>query len=105
MAITQGLCSNSFKKELLEGVHNFTVAGDTIKIALYTDAANLDSTTTAYTASGEVSDAGTNYTAGGETLTKVRRNVGFSNFYGSGCAYLQLDPSKQSHNGFGLWCK
>jgi hypothetical protein len=70
MAITQGLC-NSFKKELLEGLHNFTTAGDTIKIALYTDAANLDSTTTVYTTSGEVSDAGTNYTAGGETLTKV----------------------------------
>jgi hypothetical protein len=70
MAITQGLC-NSFKKELLEGLHDFTTAGDTIKVALYTDSANLDSTTTVYTTSGEVSDAGTNYTAGGETLTKV----------------------------------
>ncbi|NCW67448.1 MAG: hypothetical protein EBV86_02600 [Marivivens sp.] len=68
MAITQGLC-NSFKKELLEGLHNFSVAGDTIKIALYTDAANLDSTTTVYTTTGEIS--GTNYSAGGKSLTNV----------------------------------
>lgn len=68
MAITQGLC-NSFKRQLLEGVHDFT--GDVIKIALFTDAADLDSSTTAYTTSGEVSDAGTNYTAGGETLTNI----------------------------------
>tara|TARA_R110000787_G_scaffold89826_4_gene190043 strand:- start:406 stop:837 length:432 start_codon:yes stop_codon:yes gene_type:complete len=70
MAITQALC-NSFKKELLEGLHNFSVAGDVIKIALYTSSADLGATTTAYTTSGEVSDAGTNYTAGGETLASV----------------------------------
>jgi hypothetical protein len=39
-----------------------------MKIALYTNAATLDATTTVYTSSGEVSSSGTNYTAGGNTL-------------------------------------
>ena len=64
MAITQTICT-SFKKELLEGGHDFT--SDTFKIALYTSSATLDATTTAYSATNEV--AGTNYTAGGATLT------------------------------------
>lgn len=60
----------SFKKELLEAVHNFkNSGGDTFKIALYTNSASFDATTTAYTASNEVT--GTNYTAGGNTLTRV----------------------------------
>ena len=56
--------TNSFKKELLEGVHT---SSDTYKIALYTSAANLDKTTTAWTATGEVG-AGGGYTAGGQDL-------------------------------------
>lgn len=60
----------SFKKELLEAVHNFkNSGGDTFKIALYTNSASFDATTTAYTTSNEVT--GTNYTAGGNTLTRV----------------------------------
>lgn len=66
MAITQGIC-NSFKKELLDGIHNFNTGGDTFKIALYTSAASIGPTTTQYTAGGEVSGAG--YVAGGTTLT------------------------------------
>ena len=66
MAITQAM-TTSFKKELMEGVHNFTT--HTFKIALYTSSATLDATTTAYSATNEVS--GTNYTAGGNTLTNV----------------------------------
>jgi hypothetical protein len=57
--------TTSFKKELMEGVHDFTT--HTFKIALYTSSATLDATTTAYSATNEVS--GTNYTAGGNTLT------------------------------------
>lgn len=69
MAITQAICS-SFKQELLEGIHNFAASGgDTFKIALYTDSASLDSSTTAYTSTGESS--GTGYTAGGATLTNA----------------------------------
>lgn len=69
MAITQAIC-NSFKKELMEGVHNFKNAGgDAIKLALYTSAATLDKTTTAYSATNEVVGAG--YSAGGNTLVNV----------------------------------
>ena len=69
MAITQAICS-TFKQELLEGIHNFAASGgDTFKIALYTSSANLDSSTTVYTSSGESS--GTGYTAGGATLTNA----------------------------------
>lgn len=69
MAVIQAFCT-SFKKQLLEGVHDFrAVGGDVFKIALYTEAANLNYTTTAYTATGEIT--GTGYTAGGLTLTNI----------------------------------
>lgn len=69
MAITQAICS-TFKQELLEGIHNFAASGgDTFKLALYTSAASLDSSTTVYTTSDESSGAG--YTAGGATLTNT----------------------------------
>ena len=69
MAITQAMCT-SFKKELLEGVHNFLLSGgDTFKIALFTSSASLDATTTAYATTNEVSGAG--YSAGGNTLTRI----------------------------------
>lgn len=64
MAITQCMVS-SFKEEILNGTHNLST--DTIKIALYTSSATLDSTTTVYSTSNEVT--GTGYTAGGNTLT------------------------------------
>lgn len=68
MAITQAMCT-SFKQELLEGIHVFTGASpDTFKLALYTSAATIGATTTAYTASNEVPASGT-YAAGGGTLT------------------------------------
>jgi len=68
MAITQAV-TTSFKKQLLEGAHDFRSSGDTINIALYTSSASLDASTTAYTTSGEAS--GTGYSAGGQELTKV----------------------------------
>lgn len=63
MAITQAVC-NSFKSELLAGVHDLTL--DTIKIALFTSSANLDANTTVYSTSGE--SVGSGYTAGGLVL-------------------------------------
>ena len=73
MAITGGICT-SFKQELLEAVHNFsTSGGDTFKLALYTSAATLDGTTTAYITANEVSGAG--YTTGGGTLTNAGTNT------------------------------
>ena len=82
MAITQAMCT-SFKKELLEGKHNFMLSGgDTFKIALYTSSASLAASTTAYTTSNEVS--GTNYTAKGNTLTRIDPSssgtTGFTDF-------------------------
>ena len=64
MAFTGSYVTDSFKEQLLLGVHDFSV--DTIKIALYTSSASIDNTTTAYSATNEVS--GTGYTAGGKTL-------------------------------------
>ena len=69
MAITQAMCT-SFKKELMQGTHNFTAStGNSFKIALYTSSATLGATTTAYSATNEVS--GTGYTAAGAALTNV----------------------------------
>jgi len=69
MAITQAMCT-SFKKELLEGVHNFLLSGgDTFKVALFTSSASLDAGTTAYSATNEVSGDG--YSSGGNTLTRI----------------------------------
>lgn len=62
--IIQAAC-NSFKQELLGGVHDLDT--DVIKIALYTANANLGSTTTTYTTISEV--VGTGYTGGGKVLT------------------------------------
>ena len=60
-----------FKQELLTGTHNFTAStGNTFKLALYTNTAAFDATTTAYTAANEVNDSGS-YAAGGGTLVSV----------------------------------
>ena len=70
MAITQAVC-DSFKKELLEGEHDFrSSGGDQFKLALYGASASLSNTTTAYTTSQEVSASGT-YAAGGGNLTST----------------------------------
>jgi hypothetical protein len=67
MAITQAVC-NSFKAELLGGVHDFdSGSGQTFNLALYTSAANLSAATTIYTTSSEVADTG-QYAAGGGVL-------------------------------------
>ena len=69
MAITSAIC-NSFKVEILTGVHNFTAStGDTFNLALYTSTATLDKDTTAYSSTNEIS--GTGYTAKGNALTSV----------------------------------
>lgn len=82
MAITSALC-NSFKQEILEGVHAST---DTYKIALFNSNSNLSASTTAYSTSGEVEGDG--YSAGGVTLT------GLSTGLSGSTAYLTFsDPS------------
>jgi hypothetical protein len=70
MAFSGNFMCTSFKKELLEGVHNFkNSGGSTFKLALYTNSASFTAATTAYTTSNEVSGSG--YSAGGGTLTRV----------------------------------
>lgn len=73
MAISQAMC-NSFKVEILNGIHAFgtTVVragtgADTFKCALFTSSATLGATTTAYSTSNEAT--GTGYSAGGNTLS------------------------------------
>ena len=69
MAITNAIC-NSFKQELMQKLHDFTLStGNVFKIAMYTSAATLGAATTAYSATNEVT--GTGYTAGGNTLTNI----------------------------------
>ena len=69
LAISTAFCT-SFKQGLMQGLHNFdNPGGHTFKIALYTSAATLGASTTAYSATNEIT--GTNYTAGGNTLAAV----------------------------------
>ena len=68
MAITQAI-ANSFKKELLEGQHEFQFGGDKFKLALYSSSATLNSATTSYTTTGQVGDSGS-YSAGGGALVQ-----------------------------------
>ena len=77
MAIAPALCS-SFKKELLEGVHNFTTGGNAFRLALFAEGtgakgsttATLGATTTVLVTTGEVTTSGS-YATGGGALTKV----------------------------------
>jgi hypothetical protein len=71
MAFTGNFLCTSFKKELLEAVHNFkNSGGNTFKLALYTNSASFTAATTAYTSSNEVGASGS-YSAGGGSLTRV----------------------------------
>jgi len=65
MAFTGNWTCNTFKTGLMNGTFDFT--SGSFYIALYTNEATLDATTTAYTTTGEVSGSG--YTAGGQLLT------------------------------------
>ena len=69
MAFTGNYTCNSFKQQLFEGDFDFSSGTtQTYKIALYTNNATLDQTTTTYTGTtGEV--VATGYTAGGEAIT------------------------------------
>lgn len=65
MAFTGNFSCNTLRSGLVDGTINF--ATDTFYLALYTNSATLDQTTTAYTAVGEAS--GGNYVAGGQIVT------------------------------------
>ena len=74
MAITQAI-ANAFKKQLLEGDHNFKASGgDKFKLALYTSSATLNSATTSFTTTNEVANTGT-YASGGGDLTGQNTSI------------------------------
>ena len=71
MAFTGNFMCTSFKKELLEGGHNFSLSGgDTFNLALYDNNASFTAATTDYTATNEVGNSGS-YAAGGGALTRI----------------------------------
>lgn len=85
MAFTGNYTCNVFKSGLINGDFDFDT--DTFKIALYTNSATLDASTTAYTSTGEVSASG--YTAGGNTLTVAKGITG-------GTAYISFTDTSWS---------
>ena len=84
MAFTGNFSCNTFKTGLMDGTFSFT--SDTFYMALYTNDATLNASTTAYTATGEV--VATGYTAGGLALTIAQTpTVGNS----GNTAYISFD--------------
>ena len=89
MAFTGNYTTNTFKTGLLDGVFNFdTGTTQVFKIALYTNAATLDATTTTYTSTGESS--GGNYTPTGQILT-ISQVPTIGNQTGMATTYLSFD--------------
>lgn len=89
MAFTGNFATNTFKTGLLDGTFNFnTGTTQVFKIALYTNAATLDATTTAYTSTGETT--GGNYSAGGQILT-IAQIPTIGNQTGIATSYLSFD--------------
>ena len=54
MAITTNAICDSFKKELLQGKHDFDTSSDTYKLAMYTSSATLGKSTTNYPTTTEI---------------------------------------------------
>ena len=88
MAITTNAICNTFKKELLQGKHDFDASSDTYKLAMYTSLATLGASTENYStnpgggSNTEVTSSG--YTAGGGTLinqgVKVSSAIAITDF-------------------------
>jgi hypothetical protein len=73
MAITTNAITNSFKEDLLNGLHDFAVStGDVYKLALYDSSASIGADTTSYAVGivGQVGDTG-QYAAGGGALVNA----------------------------------
>ena len=83
MAFTGNWVCNTFKTGLMNGTFDFTAG--TFYIALYTNDATLDATTTTYTTTGEVTAAG--YSAQALTIAQVP-TVGSEN---GTTAYISFD--------------
>ena len=83
MAITTNAICDSFKKELLQGKHDFDTSSDTYKLAMFTSSATLGKSTTNYATANEVSSP-SGYSAGGKALVnqgvKVSSSVAITDF-------------------------
>jgi len=87
MAFTGNWVTNTFKTGLMNGSFNFT--SGLFYIALYTNSATLNATTTAYTAnSGEVVASG--YITGGKLLT-ISQTPTIGNQTGAATSYISFD--------------
>jgi len=89
MAFTGNFLCDSFNPGLVSGRFDFNApTTDTYYIALYTNAATLDGSATAYTTAGEVVASG--YTAGGNVITPAYYTesggayISFANTFWSG---------------------
>jgi hypothetical protein len=92
--IVQGL-TTIFKQNVLSGLENFTPSSPYVyNLALYTALANLDNTTTIYTADNETS--GTGYTAGGQLLTVIPPAISNTD----NTAFVSFQPVTWSPAGF-----
>ena len=100
MAFTGNFTCNGFRIGLADGTFNFgTGTTQVFKIALYTSSATIDSTTTAYTATGEVA-SGSGYTTGGNTLTIVPPANWFAAKRGRSPV-----PAKGERSAWPIWTK
>lgn len=100
MSIAQTV-TTSFKVQLLQAVHNFgPTSPDTFKVALYTGAATLGPTTTAYTATGEVSSSGTGYTTTGSVLTISQSPTSGNNTSNVPTAYISFSNISWANASF-----
>jgi hypothetical protein len=93
MANTSAI-TNTFRTELLKGIHAFgttvargSTAKDTFKAALFYATASLGAATTTYSTTGEV--VGDGYTAGGVTVTNATEpnNTGTTAFWTPSAAF------------------
>ena len=85
MAFTGNYACDVFKTGLMDGTFDFSSdTSQTYKIALYTNSATLNASTTGYTETGEVSGLG--YTSGGKSLT-----IGVNPTNSNDISYLSFD--------------
>jgi hypothetical protein len=98
MSIVQ-TATTSFKVQLFQAVHNFgPTTPNTFKVALYTAAANINTTTTAYTTTNEIT--GTGYTAGGNTLVISLSPTSGNNSSGISTAYISFNNTSWTNATF-----
>ena len=115
MAITQAVCA-SFKKQLLDGVHDLDTGGNVFKLALYNSSATINAATTSYTTGNEVAASGQYAAKGGVLagqLTSLVATTAFVDFtdrswtgcnnHGKRCITIQFNSGTKSCLCFRFW--